>query len=159
MKTIKKLFTKEGFLSIFLVYSLCLGASYWTHRSIGPWYYVLNKSPYNPPSIVFMVVWPVLYTFMGLALGTLWSIKKSLKFKALGFFFLQLGFNLLWPYIFFKQKDITLAFGVLSILWAALTFTQVFYFVNARRAFWLLIPYWLWVSFAIYLNYFIFTHN
>jgi tryptophan-rich sensory protein len=159
MKTIKKLFTKEGFLSLFLVYSLCLGASYWTHRSIGPWYYVLNKSPYNPPPIVFMVVWPVLYTFMGLALGTLWSIKKALKFKALVLFFLQLGFNLLWPYIFFKQREISFAFMLLLALWATLTFTQVFYFFNARRAFWLLTPYWLWINFALYLNYFIFMHN
>ena len=126
------------------------------------WYDNLNKSPLTPPDNVFGIVWPILYTLIGISF-VLIIINRSrntcFMAKTYSVFGLQLLFNILWPIIFFSQREIRWALVDL-ILTVIFTVCTIYYFyrvyiVSAL----LLIPYLLWICFATYLNTYIVTHN
>ncbi|KAK9805821.1 hypothetical protein WJX73_004161 [Symbiochloris irregularis] len=125
-----------------------------TAKDVKGWYKTLRKPKFNPPSSVFPVVWTVLYVMMGSAAWLVWSNGgwKQHKF-ALSAYTVQLFLNFLWnPTFFFLRKldwalvDITLLLGALA------TTIATFHHVDDRAAM-LLVPYFLWVSFATYLNF------
>ena len=75
------------------------------------------------------------------------------------FFGIQLFLNLIWSNIFFKQKNPKLALLdlILIIIFTIITIIQ-FYKISIYAAY-LLIPYILWLLFALYLNVYIVTNN
>ena len=124
------------------------------------WYNKLNKSKYNPPSWIFGVVWPILYMFMIISFII---VKKNEKCKnycdPLKFFTIQLLFNLIWTTIFFKFKNIKLALLdlILIIIFTFITIIQ-FYKISLTATLFL-IPYFMWLCFALYLNLYIVINN
>jgi tryptophan-rich sensory protein len=97
---------------------------------------------------------------MGCALGIVWSLKtQTPRFWAYLFFFLQLIFNGLWSFFFFYLHDPLLAFIDIIALWLAIVLTLLAFWQHSRLAACLLIPYLLWVSFAILINLWITIYN
>jgi len=150
-------------LSISLL--LCLGAGFlgslFTTPAIDTWYINLDKPIFNPPNWIFAPVWTTLYILMAFALLLIW--QKNLKKKNVRFafwlFIMHLAFNTLWSIIFFGLKNIALAMVDISILWVmVLALIYLFYEID-KRATWLLLPYFLWISFAALLNYCIWILN
>jgi len=118
------------------------------------WYNNLKKSPLNPPPWVFGIVWPILYTLMAASFILVWRTPTSKAHKQLGLtaFIVQLILNLSWSPTFFRYKQLNLSLVIIILTWISIGFTGVlFYRVNPLAAY-LLVPYWIWVSFAIYLN-------
>jgi translocator protein len=74
-------------------------------------------------------------------------------------FLLQLILNVGWSFAFFSLHSLFMAFITIIALWAILlcTIIQALRVSAASGA--LLIPYFLWVSFAMYLNYAIMQIN
>ena len=68
-------------------------------------YSTLVKPVLAPPSILFPIVWSILYILMGVSYGILKTNRISEESKKI--YYLQLGVNLLWSIIFF-------IFGLLS---------------------------------------------
>ena len=124
------------------------------------WYNTLNRAPWNPPSWVFGVVWPILYLLMGVSLLLVWTNKKCYPYcKELIYFFIQLGFNLMWTPIFFEYRMPKLALLdlVLTFLFSYLTYEN---FKNINKmAGLLLIPYLSWLLLALTLNLYIVLYN
>lgn len=124
------------------------------------WYNRLNKSKYTPSSWVFSVVWPILYICMIISFII---VKRNEKCKnycnPLKFFTIQLLFNLIWTTIFFKFKNIKLALLdlILIIIFTLITIIQ-FYKISLTATLFL-IPYFLWLCFALYLNLYIVFNN
>lgn len=125
--------------------------SYFTAPSIPEWYMQLNKPALNPPGWIFAPVWTVLYITMGVSLFLVWK-EKNVNLE-LGVFVVQLFLNSAWSIIFFGMQNPGLALANIIILWMAIVLTLVLFYRVARLAAYLLVPYLLWVSFAIYLNY------
>lgn len=148
-----------------LAMGICLSAAYigslYSTPAIPAWYDHLQKPDFTPPSWVFGPVWLVLYCLMGLSLYMIFQagIKKKEVFLGLTFFIAQLVFNIAWSYVFFGLHSTF--FGLMTIigLWFLIlcTIVQVSRFSVAAGA--VLIPYFLWVSFATILNYFIMSMN
>ena len=115
---------------------------------------LLNKPPLTPPSILFPIVWTILYTLMGIASYFVLTSKGNVSdiSTALTAYGLQLFLNILWP-IFFFQFDLYLfSFFVIVVLWLFIVRTiRLFYNISKISAY-LLIPYLIWVTFAAYLN-------
>ncbi len=112
-----------------------------------------------PPSIVFSVVWTILYALMGFSFYLVYKSDRQNKGLAYSFYSLQLVVNFLWTYIFFSLKDYLMAFYVIILLLVLIAGMIVsFYSVNKKSAY-LQIPYFIWVCFATYLNYQIFILN
>lgn len=125
------------------------------------WYKDLNKSPLTPPDWVFSVVWPVLYTLLGISFLVFNLYTKSRLAIYFGnFLFLsQLFFNLVWPIVFFKQHNIKNALSGLFLIVMLTSIFEILAFNYNRLVFYLMFPYFLWCFFALYLNAYIVRHN
>ena len=109
------------------------------------WYVDLVKSPLNPPSFVFGIVWPILYALMAFV-----SFKSADKIWKL--FIPQLILNAAWSWMFFFMHAPLLALINISILIFLNQKILVILKIESRLLFWLYVPYVLWLSFAAFLN-------
>lgn len=104
-----------------------------------------------PPSLLFPVVWTILYILMGISHGILKVNGLNTQDTEI-IYYAQLIVNLLWPVLFF-----VLAWRLFAFIWIVLLdilviiMTVRFYRQN-KTAGLLQIPYILWVLFASYLN-------
>ena len=119
-----------------------------------PWYDSLAKPPFNPPGWVFGPVWTVLYALMGIAAYLVWreGMDRPDVKRALGLFVAQLVLNGVWTPTFFGAESIAGGAVVIVALLVVLALTMRAFFRISRLAGWLLVPYFLWVSFATLLN-------
>ena len=74
-------------------------------------------------------------------------------------FFIQLGLNLAWSGLFFGLHRPGLAFVDILALLAAVVATAIVFRTFSEAAFWLMVPYALWVMFASLLNFEIWRLN
>ena len=128
--------------------------SIFTFSAIPTWYAALTKPWFNPPSFIFAPVWILLYTLMGISLYIV--LKKGLENRdvklATLFFGAQLSLNAIWSIIFFGLHNIFLALIEIVILWVVLLFTIIKFYKISKNAAYLLIPYFLWGTFATVLT-------
>ncbi len=125
-------------------------------------YQTVNTPPLSPPSILFPIVWSVLYILMGISAA--WILRTEdadpkQKKQALLTYAVSLFFNFFWSLIFFNLRAYLFAFLWLCILLFLIVKTIFDYFPINRTAAYLQIPYLLWVSFAGYLNFGIWLLN
>ncbi len=109
------------------------------------WYVELVKSPLNPPSYVFGIVWPILYVLMAFI-----SFRSADKIWKL--FIPQLIMNAAWSWMFFFMHAPLLALMNISILIFLNQKILVILKIESKLLFWLYLPYVLWLSFAAFLN-------
>lgn len=135
--------------------------SVFTTPSIEGWYAEIVKPALNPPAWVFGPVWTILFALMSIAAFLVW--KKGLERRdvkiALGIFIGQLVLNTLWLIIFFGLHSPGGALIEIIFFWLAILATIIVFAKISKLAAWLLVPYILWVSFAVYLNYAIWALN
>jgi len=117
------------------------------------WFQSLTKPGLYPPPWVFGVVWPLLFTLLGVAVYLVWRTDAADRTTALGLFVAQMAFNVAWTPVFFRAQNLTLALGVVAVLLVLAAATALVFRRVDRRAGLLLIPYLLWVCFAGVLNY------
>lgn len=129
-------------------------ASWFTSRSVDTWFTTLNRPSIAPPNWVFGPVWTLLYVLMGISLYIIWRRTESIqKEKALFIFGLQLACNFLWSFFFFYMRKPSFALVDIIVLWVLIVVMIVRFYRLSPTAGLLNIPYLLWVSFAMALNY------
>ena len=116
-----------------------------------PWYSLLIKPPYNPPSWVFAPVWTTLYLMMTIAIWLFWH-SKNRDLNTLYFYIIHLIFNTTWSVVFFVFHKIFLALVVLIILIASIIILMVRFKRVNMVSYFLMIPYLLWCFYALTLN-------
>lgn len=125
-----------------------------TISAIPTWYAALNKPFFAPPNWIFGPAWTLLYFLMGIAFFLIWKQswhKKQVK-TAGTFFLIQLALNFIWSPIFFGLKSPLLGLIVIVAMWLFIVLTMKKFYPLSKLAFYLLVPYLLWVSFATILN-------
>lgn len=121
-------------------------------------YNSLQKPPLSPPSILFPMIWFILYILMGISYGILKS-NKIVDSKINNIYYLQLFLNFMWSIIFFILKWRLLAF-IWIILLAILVIVMIIRFYKKNKLSGILqVPYLLWTLFASYLNFAIYILN
>lgn len=115
---------------------------------------MVNKPPLTPPNWLFPVVWIILYTMMGIASFAVYTSKKEPEIKkaALLVYGIQLFFNFWWPVIFFNGDWYLAAAVWLFVLWLLIIVMLALFGNISRTARNMIIPYFIWVTFALYLN-------
>lgn len=158
-------FLKKDLFGAAIFVAICeiaggVGAIFTTPR-IGTWYADLQKPPIAPPNWIFAPVWTALFALMGVAAYLVWNKRRQDERveEALMIFFVQLGLNVIWSAIFFGRQSPQSAFAEIIILWLAISLTIARFKPISKNAAYLLFPYILWVTFAGYLNFLIFTLN
>ena len=148
----------KSLVKLIVIIILCLATgwlgSLFTRQSIPNWYADLQKPAFNPPDWVFAPVWTILYLMM--AVGVFIILSKGLHNPnvriALVVFLAQLLLNGLWTPIFFGAHLIFAALVEIIILWLSIILTIVLFWKISIPASLLLLPYILWVTFAVVLN-------
>ena len=121
-------------------------------------YNSLEKPFLSPPSILFPIVWTILYILMGVSYGIL-QTNSQVDGEINIIYYSQLFVNLLWPIAFFVLKWRLFAF-IWIVLLAILVFIMILRFYRKNKLAGLLqIPYLLWTLFASYLNLFVYILN
>ena len=115
---------------------------------------IIQKPILSPPPIVFPIVWTVLYALMGIGAALVWNTPESpWRRKSINLFVTQLVVNFFWSLIFFNAQAFGFAFLWLILLWSLVLWMLLAFRKVSMPAAWLQIPYLLWVSFALYLNF------
>ena len=133
------------FLPLLVIACSVIGSLANIFISSDTWYVDLIKSPLNPPSYIFGIVWPILYALMAFV-----SFKSADKIWTL--FIPQLILNAAWSWIFFYMHAPLLALINISILIFLNQKILVILNKESRLLFWLYLPYVLWLTFAAFLN-------
>lgn len=113
----------------------------------------------SPPPWVFPLVWTILFILMGISAYFIYQANDVGSKKALGVYALQLIFNFVWSFIFFKGELYLFSFIWLIFLWIFILWMIILFYKIKPLASLLQIPYLLWVSFAGYLNLMIYLLN
>ena len=153
-KSLPRRRTIPAFLGFLLLCFLVSAIGGWvTAGSVKTWYPLLEKPPHNPPAWVFGPVWTVLYILMATAAWRVWRAAGWVQARpALILFFAQLGLNLLWSVLFFGLRNPTAALVEIVLLLAAILATMRVFRPIDQKAFWMFVPYALWVGYAATLN-------
>ena len=111
----------------------------------------LIKPILSPPSILFPIVWTILYILMGISYAILES-NSQVDSKINFIYYFQLFVNALWSIFFFSLKWRLFSF-IWILLLDVLVIIMIIKFYNKNKTSVLLqIPYLLWILFASYLN-------
>ena len=122
-------------------------------------YSSINKPSLSPPSWLFPVVWTILYILMGVSAYIIYEAKCASGNSALKVYAAQLAVNFIWSLVFFNSRSFLLAFILIIVLWV-LIIAMIAAFHKCRPlAAYLQIPYFLWVTFAAYLTWSIYSLN
>lgn len=113
----------------------------------------LVKPVFAPPGWLFPIAWSLLYAAMATAMWFVLRAQGRDRFILLGLYVAQLAVNLVWPYLFFMQKALGLAFFWLLLLWILAAIMLYQFFRESKVAGWLIVPYQLWLTFAAVLNF------
>ena len=119
----------------------------------------VNKPALSPPPSVFPVVWSILFLLMGISAYLIYISVSEKKQKALTVYGLQLVVNFIWPILFFNGQCYLLAFLWLIFLCVLILFMIDLFYQIKPIAGWLQIPYLLWVIFAGYLDFMVYSLN
>ena len=139
-------------LMIAVILTAVIGSIASTSAGTDSWYLLLNKSKLNPPGYVFGIVWPILYILM--------MVSAFLAHKKIfSIFIIQLFFNAAWSWLFFRFQMPLIALLDIYLLIAINIYILNLMYKENKLAFFLFIPYVVWISFASYLNLFIVINN
>jgi benzodiazapine receptor len=155
--TTPPVFSAPSLFALLLALTACFAVSALggaiTAGPVKSWYPDLAKPALTPPDLAFPIVWTLLYVMMALAAWLVWRRsgwrRAQLAFTLFG---LQLILNLAWSGLFFGLQRPGAALAEIGLLWLAIAATIAVFRGHDGRAALLLLPYLLWVSFAVYLN-------
>ena len=119
----------------------------------------LNQPALAPPSILFSIVWTILYILMGISTYLILESKGQNKEKALILYGVQLILNASWTYFFFNLNWFLFSFILVIIILILLIYMiKEFHKINPLAAY-LQLPYVLWLIFAAILSYNVYLLN
>ena len=121
---------------------------------LGPWYFALNQPAWKPPDWSFGVVWTIIFILS----ATAWMIAfragptQAEKNKIIILFVLNGFFNVLWSVLYFRMQHPDWSFIEAFFLWGSvLAIILVMRPINKLAAY-LMLPYLIWVTIAMRLN-------
>ncbi|PCG20090.1 TspO/MBR family protein [Brachyspira sp. G79] len=122
------------------------------------WYNSLNRSPLNPPNIVFPIAWGILYILLAISV-TLVINKNPVNKQAVIIFIIQLLLNSFWTFIFFGLKQPLFGLIEIIILDIIIIINIIKFNAISKASSVLLIPYLVWCLFASYLTLYVVMFN
>jgi tryptophan-rich sensory protein len=121
---------------------------------VDSWYYALRKPSWNPPSWLFGPAWTVILVLAAWAGVSAWSAAPTSgdHVRIAVLFGVNIVFHGLWSPLFFNMRRPDWALIEAPLLWLSIAALMVGLAPFSPVAVWLLIPYLVWVSFAVVLN-------
>ena len=122
----------------------------WTDTAPGSWYDSLDKPSWTPPGATFGIVWTALYLMMAVAAWLVGreGLHRADVRRALLAYGAQLVLNLGWTATFFAAQRPGWAIAEIAGLFVMVLVTMIAFRPISTAAFWLLVPYLVWVAYA-----------
>jgi tryptophan-rich sensory protein len=99
-----------------------------------------NNVPFRPPSYIFAIVWPILLILIGFS----WNNRSNLSIE----YYVLIILLSLWPVLYFYSNVLSLINIVITLIFTL--FIIIYKYQNISSL--LLVPLFLWLIFATYLN-------
>ena len=121
---------------------------------IDEWYGGLRKPAWNPPNWAFGPAWTLILGLWAWSAVLAWrgASTAGQQEAVLILYGVNAVCHFLWSPLFFKLRRPDWALGEVAFLWGSLLALLVFVRPLSVLASWLIVPYFVWVSFAACLN-------
>jgi len=146
---------KSNFFTIpAIVIVVSLLGSLATSSGMG-WYNQLSSPRIAPPGGVIGLVWTILFMLIAVAVLVFWNSPARGRnfYLTLGLLIANGLLNILWCVLFFTLHSPAGALVEIFVLNFTIVFLIALFWRSSLWSAILFIPYFLWVSFATYLNY------
>ena len=137
-----------------VLWALVLGLAGGLLTEIGPWYRNLKKPSWQPPDWLFGPAWTVILGLAGWAAVLAWNgaPDEAGRMTVIALFATNFVFHFLWSPLFFARRRPDWALIEVPFLWASVLALVIGLRPYSVLATWLVVPYFVWVSFAACLN-------
>lgn len=121
---------------------------------IGDWYYALEKPSWQPPDWLFGPAWTLILGLAAWAFVRCWPIADAAGEGGLliALYLVNGVFHFLWSPLFFTLRRPDWALAEVPFLWLSVLSLTIALREWDVLASWLIVPYFVWVSFATILN-------
>ncbi len=128
--------------------------------NVDTWYSTLNRSELTPPNYVFGTVWSILYAMIAISGFLIWESRPFSGLSGVKRLYIsQLILNWTWTPLFFGYQLTGISLICLAAIVTLVAILVVRTYKNLTTSSILLIPYLLWITFASYLNFYIWRYN
>lgn len=145
------------------LFYLCvaLAGRYFTAQGVGTWYPSILKPAFTPPGSFIGIMWTIIYVLTAISLILfINNAQGSPLFQPVVALYIVNGIlNAAWSYIFFTKHFLGVAVVDAAILSITVLLIILLSWRYSTAASMLLVPYFIWVSFATYLTYAIYKIN
>jgi tryptophan-rich sensory protein len=148
-----------GLIASFAGAAIVLAGAGGLLTEIGPWYRGLRKSRVQPPDWAFGPAWTIILTLWAAAGVLAWSGADAAGAEGAGahvriaaVFAVNFILHLVWSPLFFKFKRPDWAMIEMPLLWLSILALTIVVAPYSTWAPWMLVPYLVWVSFAMWIN-------
>ncbi|TPG13759.1 TspO/MBR family protein [Sphingomonas oligophenolica] len=137
-----------------VAWALVLGGAGGVLTEIGAWYHGLKKPSFQPPSWLFGPAWTIILGLAAWAGVLAWRAAPTAAAHTdvILFFAVNGILHLLWSPLFFKWKRPDWSLIEVVFLWVSVGAMMLGLGSLSSLAGWLIVPYFVWVSFAAVLN-------
>ena len=144
-----------------ILWAVILGGAGGLLTTIGPWYRNLKKPPWQPPDWLFGPAWTLILGFAAWAAILAWdgAADDAGRTTIIVLYVINFVCHLLWSPLFFTFRRPDWSLLEVVFLWASVLALCICLRPFSVLASWLIVPYFIWVSFAAILNLFIVRLN
>ena len=144
-----------------ILWAVILGGAGGLLTTIGPWYRNLKKPPWQPPDWLFGPAWTLILGFAAWAAILAWdgAADDAGRTTIIVLYVINFVCHLLWSPLFFTFRRPDWSLLEVVFLWASVLALCICLRPFSVLASWLIVPYFIWVSFAVILNLFIVRLN
>ena len=151
----------ETFTIAAIVWAVILGGAGGLLTTIGPWYRNLKKPSWQPPDWLFGPAWTLILGLAAWAAVLSWdgAVDDAGRNAIIILYAVNFVCHFLWSPLFFNLRRPDWALIEVVFLWASVLALCIGLRQFSVLASWLIVPYFVWVSFAGVLNLFIVRLN
>jgi translocator protein len=122
--------------------------------TIGPWYRDLKKPSWQPPDWLFGPAWTIILGLAAWAAVLAWNgaLDANTRTTIVILYGANFIFHLLWSPLFFTLRRPDWSLIEVAFLWSSVLALLIGLRPASVMASWLIVPYFIWVSFATLLN-------
>jgi translocator protein len=144
-----------------VLWAVLLGGLGGLLTTIGPWYRSLKKPSWQPPDWLFGPAWTLILGLAAWAAVLAWNgaVDDSGRNTIILLYALNFVCHFLWSPLFFTLRRPDWSLIEVVFLWASVLALCIGLKSYSVLASWLIVPYFIWVSFAAILNLYIVRLN
>ena len=144
----------ETHIIISIIWAVILGGAGGLLTTIGPWYRNLKKPSWQPPDWLFGPAWTLILGLSAWAAILAWqgATDDVGRRAIITMYAVNFVCHFLWSPLFFTRRRPDWSLIEVVFLWASVLAMCIGLRQFSVLASWLIVPYFIWVSFAAKLN-------